>query len=327
MRSRIAVLTLLLLSGSRIAHGLEANLAKADPGTTQTLSVPAGAGTTVTIVNMAPGNRYAKALIIRNIEVTALPAFDADGAGAPDQCDELTELEEVTEEVKVPGLVSALEKAVAVGTCDEARADELIGMTRETMDGPVPLHAGQELVLTVERQPDSERGVEKAVWTFVWTTGPRGEWRASYGFGFFESDDEKYFTRPGEEEGTFVIKREADRRDLVFAPAVFFTWAREAKKLGNWDHGPAGGLGFDLSKPVVFAGWQVTYNQNYTLNLGLVARPEKELDGQYEPDQVLKEDLKEDQLHDDSSYGVALFGGLSFRFTTNPFQKSGGDEK
>jgi len=61
-------------------------------------------------------------------------------------------------------------------------------------------------------------------------------------------------------------------------------------------------------------------------NVGLVARPETRLDGEYEVGQVLKEALSSDKLEDDSSYGVAAFVGPSFRFSKSPFKKAGGGD-
>lgn len=325
MRNLILVLVSLALPAPATALSVVADLAKADPGTTQTVSIPAGADFDVKIVNMAPLNLYTKKLVVRNIEVEALPSPAA--AGALAACPELQALASATDEKKVPSLIDALRGAPQASNCDPQRVAEVIADTMETMKLPVAIQAGQEVVLTVERHAQSSPKVDKAVWTFVWTTGPRGTWRASYGFGFFEEDDEEYFTRAGDEEGTFVIHEEADRGDLVIAPAVFFTWARESRKLSNLDHGPTGGLGFDLAKPVVFLGWQVTYNQNFTLNGGVVARPETELEGMYDVGQVLKENLTADQLEDDSSYGAALFLGVSFRFSENPFAKAAGDGK
>lgn len=333
MHSRLVLVAFFLVTVPRIAQGVEADLSKASPGTTQTVSVPADNPLQVKLVNKAPGDnyKYSKSLIIRNIEVASLPPLPKSGTrSAAPPCTEITNLRNAAAEKDVPGLIAALRKAILDTTsCNEADGLALIDSTQEILGSPYTLRPGQELVLTVERQADATATpkVEKAIWTFVWTTGPRGDWKASYGFGFFEDEDEEYFTRAGEEEGTFVIHREEDRSDLSFAPAVFFTWSKESRKLQDWDHGPTGGLGFDLSKPVVFAGWQVTYNQNYTLNLGLVARPERNLEGQYEVGQVLKENLKESQIHDDSSYGVAGFAGLSFRFSKSPFEKSGGDGK
>ena len=338
MRAPSILLLVIALAVPQIASGLEANLAKSDPGTTQTLSVPAGNPLQVKIVNKLPGADYSPSLVIRNVAVPELPtitglAVPASGKASnlDEKCKDLKDLRAATKEAAVPGLITALEKAIRdhKQQCSEAKdeAAKVIAKTKIAFDETFHLQPGQELVLTLERKAGNPNGVKKAVWTFVWTTGPRGEWHASYGFGFFKADDEKFFTRPGEEDGTFVIHQEADRHDLAFAPAVFFTWARESKKSEDWDYGPAGGLGFDLSKPVVFAGWQWTYNQNYTLNLGLVVRPETRLDGQYEVGQVLKEALTPDKLEDDSSYGVAGFIGVSFRFGKNPFKTSGGDGK
>jgi len=326
MRLRSVFLLVLVLAVPQIVFGLEANLAESNPGTTQTLSVAVGKPLQVSILNKLPDGVYSPSLVIRNVAVLPLPDVGALAPVAPTgACAPITHLKAATDEAAVPGLITAVEKAISDGTCNATAGAEVIARTKVAFKETFHLQPGQELVLTVERKANAAKGLKKAVWTFVWTTGPRGEWHASYGFGFFKADDEKFFTRPGEEDGTFVIHREADRHDLSFAPAVFFTWAKESRKVRDLDFGPAGGLGFDLSKPVVFVGWQFTYNQNYTLNLGLVAHPETRLDGQYEVGQVLKEALTPDKLEDDSSYGVAGFIGVSFRFGKNPFKKAGGD--
>lgn len=325
MGKLILVLVSLAIPAPAMALSVVADLANVDPGTTQTVSIPAIPDLDVKIVNMAPLNLYTKKLVVRNIEVEALPSPAA--AGVVAACSQLDALASATDEKKVPGLIDALREAPPGANCDSLRAGEVIAETVDIMKLPVAIQAGQEVVLTVERHAQTSPEVDKAVWTFVWTTGPRGAWRASYGFGFFEEDDEGFFSRAGNDEGTFIIQKKVDRGDLAIAPAVFFTWARESGKLSDWDHGPTGGLGFDLTKPVVFVGWQATYNQNFTLNGGVVARPETELEGMYEVGQILKENLTADQLEDDSSYGIAPFLGLSFRFSENPFGKAAGDAK
>ena len=38
-------------------------------------------------------------------------------------------------------------------------------------------------------------------------------------------------------------------------------------QLAAFAHGPVAGLGFDMSNPIVFAGWSAVYRQNLSFNL------------------------------------------------------------
>ena len=281
----------------------------------------------VKIVNKLPNGAYSTSLVVRNVEVPELPEIEAlSFAGMAAPCTEIKNLKAATSESEVPRLVAALKKAIDSGTCSAGDGQEVIASTMAVSSETYTLRPGQELVLTVGRQADDANGLKKRPGR---SSGPpAGAGSGTPATVLVSSRRTTKSSSPGLEKRTGLSSSSRKRiartwRSLLRSSSL----GQESRKVRDLDFGPAGGLGFDLSKPVVFVGWQFTYNQNYTLNLGLVAHPETRLDGQYEVGQVLKEALTPDKLEDDSSYGVAGFIGVSFRFGKNPFKTSGGDGK
>jgi hypothetical protein len=132
------------------------------------------------------------------------------------------------------------------------------------------------------------------------------------------NDDTLFFSNPLEgEAGKFRITRKSDNRDYDFAPAIFYAWMPEAWRGNYASFSLAGGLGFDLSDPVVFLGPAVTIRHNLTVVAGVVMHKERRLNGEYNVDDVISESLSEEQLHEDT-YNPTWFAGLSFRFDSRP---------
>ncbi len=87
----------------------------------------------------------------------------------------------------------------------------------------------------------------------------------------------------------------------------------------DWGISPTGGLGFELSDPVVFAGASVSYNTNLHFIVGAAIHKQKRLDGQYDVGQMISESLTTDQLSV-TTFKPNFFFALAFRFGSNPFK-------
>jgi hypothetical protein len=216
----------------------------------------------------------------------------------------------LVDEVKVSDTVEELSRVPAPADCREVLASLVSALTTRRIDGSYDVNAGELVRVTVERTDD-----EAKKWTYVVTTGGRGEWHVSYGFTFVPNEDEEFFSRP--QDDAFVVTQEADRENLDFAPSVMFNWLPAGQRARTWTHGFVGGLGFDLEKPVLFAGWGLTRAENIMLTAGLVIHNQSQLVGRYSEGEVLEEALEGDQLVEDT-YGPNVYFGLSFRFGGNP---------
>jgi hypothetical protein len=60
--------------------------------------------------------------------------------------------------------------------------------------------------------------------------------------------------------------------------------------------------------------------ENVNLFVAVAGHQQTRLDGRYEVDQILKEDLSEDKL-EEKTFGTSLIYGITFRFDNNPFKK------
>lgn len=144
----------------------------------------------------------------------------------------------------------------------------------------------------------------------------------SYGFTFITqawNPEEIFYT---EEDGTggYTLKKEGKRNNLIYTPSLFFTWMRAQKMNRHCALGMSGGLGYDFSKPTVYIGPTISFNQNLKLHAGIAAHQQKVLNGQYEKGQLLTQILSESQLHKDL-YRMNLYFSLSFRFDQSPFNR------
>lgn len=144
---------------------------------------------------------------------------------------------------------SALSKLSKLAQCADTYA-EAIDETQSSYSVASEMGPGDSLKVTVTR------GAADAAktWVVLFTGRKPGAWVATSGFAFLHNLDKNYFAR---QTGTnaYQITKENNRERITFAPAIFFTWHR---RLGKWSFtdGITGGLGFDLSDPVVFLGYQ-----------------------------------------------------------------------
>lgn len=325
----VAAALTLVITPALSAKSLILDLGVLDPGQTHSFSVAPG-DYSVELRNRLPGLTYSF-----NVEVTVIPipplpslaqlenridSFTGLTSACQTVAKQTTALANATDEKQVRARAETLKHELGTMMCqDEAilqPARDLLSETSLTLAGPWTVVRGEELKVTV-RRVDNTGG---AVWTVIYSAGPRGEWQTSYGFSFLPDGDEEYFL--AQSDDTFVVTEKKDREELDFAPGVFFTWVPRKKLLANLSIGPTAGLGFDLDNPVVFAGAAFTWNQNISLVLGAALHQERRLAGRYNTGDELTENLEPDQLHE-TTYAPTWFAGISFRFGSNPF---GSDE-
>ena len=329
----VLILTVLILAVALSAAAqpvvLTIDLAAIEPNAERTFPVEAGVYLVV-IVNKAPSLRYKVTVAKSFQEIPPLPP--PRGSATPlrptDPCKPLSDasgrLRNTQDEREVGQLVLQIEDFVTGGQCQDTtiikEATRMLNATRETLSGPQTLDLGQQLKVTII----AVVGTATRTWTVLYQTPNRGRWVSSYGFTFLPTRDERYFPRAKSGEANkFVITEKEDRQDLTFAPSVFFSWLPMKNESKDWSFSWSAGLGFDQSNPIVFAGPMWTYNQNVGVMFGLVMHKQKRLNGQYNRDQEVMENLTEAQLHEET-YRPNLFLGLSYRFGASPFPSSSG---
>jgi hypothetical protein len=188
------------------------------------------------------------------------------------------------------------------------------------------LALGQQLRVTVRRL--SKAGAPERTWTTILTTGDRGEWLTTYGMSFVMLRDEMFFTKAGDQEGEFVITKQ--REDAIspvkYLPSVLFSWMPASRKNKDLAVSPTAGFGVSNDNFGVLGGVTVTYNTNLGFTAGIAVTRQKRLLGSYTENQIVKENLTEDALHDDV-LKPAAFAAVTFRFGSNPFKSAGEEQK
>jgi hypothetical protein len=159
------------------------------------------------------------------------------------------------------------------------------------------------------------------VWNVTFSTASRGQWQTLFGWMFAPNHDDEYFSESSD-GGKFVVrKRSREEHSLTSLPSVFFVFLPTDQAFGKVQHGPTVGLGVTVgesgSRPSVFAGYSVRYNQNIGLALGASIYPHRRLDGKYTVGQTVTDNLDSNQLNRDV-IRVNLFFGALIRFGADP---------
>ncbi len=287
------------------------------PGSEIELTVPPGTVLQVKLINRLPTRAYTERATVEPIPILELN-FSALGSRSP--CGEvingfLRELASASTETEVASLVlqARTEGATACSDVERQELNQAIDQKTTHTLRPVALALGERYVVEVSRV----EGDEALSWKATYTTGPRGRWLTTYGVGFLPDQDEEFFTE-SRGDGTFAIQPKEPAGGLDFVPAIFFTWLPRKWENRNWAFSPVGGLGFDVSSPVVFLGGAAIFNQNLSVLAGAVFHQQKRLDGQYQVGQVVGEALTPDQLAVEP-YHANFFFAVAFRFGSNPF--------
>jgi len=144
----------------------------------------------------------------------------------------------------------------------------------------------------------------------------KSNWQLSYGFAFpilFANDEEYFITKSDSIPTMFEIKKKKDNQYINFIPSIFIHWNPNNSDELEWTYSVTGGIGFDMEKPIVFAGGSAIYHDKLNFNFGLVIHKLKKLNGKYYSGELINEILDENQLHEEF-YRINPFIGLSFRF-------------
>jgi hypothetical protein len=315
----VTALILFAGAGSVVAQEI-LDLAALAPGSEIEQTVPPGIVLRVKVINRVPMYDYKQKATLETIPIVNLPDLGARARGAPENCDDVianlsSGLKAAENETTVATLVRNARdqgEALCIGY-ESGRLNQFIEETTTHTFLPVNLSPGERLVVEVSRT----EGEKTLLWKTTYTTGPRGRWLTTYGVGFLPEEDEEYFTQSvGGDQ--FEIRRKESKGGLDFAPAIFFTWLPRKWENRNWAFSPAGGLGFDVSNPVVFVGGAAMFNQNLSFLAGGVFHKQKRLDGQYQEGQMVSESLTPEQL-EVAPYHINFFFAVAFRFGSNPF--------
>ena len=289
----------------------------------------------IRIDSRIPAMNYSVGVLVRAVPITPLDVRIVSAGGGA--CEPLQGLRRALGGTSESDVRIAVAKASAALGSDQACAAHaeairlLINDSRIPWEKDVELSAGQELVVTVVR---SAKGTEaEKRWEKTFTTGPRGEWRATYGFA-------TAFTRLGPASGAFAkrtaayltidnnVKSIAERKDRAAAelvPAVAFHFMPADRQSSRFVRGPIAGVSFDGTNPLVIGGYGWTYEQNVNLSFGLLARKERILLAKYEVGQVAAAELTEDQLTE-MGLRIRPYISLTFRMSSSPFTKEKGKE-
>ena len=144
----------------------------------------------------------------------------------------------------------------------------------------------------------------------------KSNWKLSYGFAFpilFANDEEYFITKSDSIPNMFEIKKKKDNQYINFIPSIFIHWNPYNSDELEWTYSVTGGIGFDMEKPIVFAGGSAIYHDKLNFNFGLVIHKLKKLNGKYFSGELINDILDENQLHEEF-YRINPFIGLSFRF-------------
>jgi hypothetical protein len=321
----IAVIVIVIVGGAGTGY-LDAqeieilDLAALVPGSEVEQTVPPGAVLRVKVLNRVPKHAYTLRASVETIPIVKLD-FSAPTTRAADRtCDAVIEalLNGLLAAETEPAVATLVQNARndAASLCNEEQRKFLEQHIEEKTTHSfraVVLSSGERLVVQVTRV----EGDKALTWKVIYTTGPRGRWMTAYGVGFLPEKDEEFFTESiGNDQ--YEIRRKEPSGGLDFVPAIFFTWLPRKWENRSWAFSPAGGLGFDVSNPVVFAGGSAMFNQNLSFLVGVVLNKQTQLDGQYEEGQILGEALTPDQLVV-APYRANFFFSVAFRFGGNPF--------
>ncbi|MEI9918404.1 MAG: hypothetical protein WDO14_06325 [Bacteroidota bacterium] len=163
-------------------------------------------------------------------------------------------------------------------------------------------------------------------WVFVVEGDPIGRWLFTYGYGFTPArNNNEYFTQRVPGDTTYAITKKKAAKNLDFTPAVFVTFLPTKRTNKPVSLTLSGGLGFDLQKPVVFAGAGLLIYQNFLVSGGVGLKSMPQLKGNYSEGQIVNENLDSDALHE-NKININYFFSVSFRFKENPFKKKDSKE-
>jgi hypothetical protein len=306
------------------AQELDIDLAKRKAGEAVTVTSPGPTITRVRILNRIPRATYSVAIRSEVKPIPPLPVIPMGGLAAATGCE--TPLKLATElstdnvawtEVLVAKRVA--EVRAQLSDCDDPvqreQVEQALQATVKVVEGPFPVPAGTQLVVTVSRANDDGPPL-------IWVTtveGPsRGRWLTTYGVSGVPDEDERFYSKATATAGKFTVEQQSVPDGYKAVPSAYFMWLAGSRENRDWAHGPTAGFGIKDDQPAFFVGYSVLYNWNVGLVVGGSLIRETRLNGKYSVGQEVSENLSEDALHV-KTFRPRLTVGLVFRFGSSPF--------
>ena len=188
-------------------------------------------------------------------------------------------------------------------------AERWINATQMSNGEMLQVSNGEKATITITR--------DTLKWTFIFKGDEVGKWITSYGFGFTTSvlNGSTYYTKQLGDSSAYKILKSSRHQitDLSYIPAIFFSFFPSQNLNKKINFSWTGGLGFDLSAPVVFAGINLMYYNNIGLSLGIAFQQQYSLKNQYSENDIVTMPLNISQLHD-KIYKPNIFIAINFRF-------------
>jgi hypothetical protein len=200
------------------------------------------------------------------------------------------------------------------GAClptEDALRQQAILKSISTFDlPPQKVRRGQKLVVKITRPLDKDP--EGAKFSYELSTGRRGTWQPSYGFGVTPNNDRHFYSKDtGNDQFTITEKR--DNGGVQPNAAVFYSWMPAKWENSFCNFGVTGGIGVDKNNLVLLFGGHMTFNQNIGLVGGIALHQETRLRGEYDAGQVVAENLTPDALEEKVNQ-TTWFLGITYRF-------------
>lgn len=317
------------VAGAEISY--EIDLAD-DTGSTVTISVSPDVPFVLTIRNKLPNDRFTYDVLteivnepLTTFTLTGTPFYvnsQVKFADCPDLPAAYEALMKEENEKNVAGLLEKVSQALNgdVDQCDKDLVKNAkLAVTKCTtkLAHPTTLKSGQRLEVKVVRH--DKKGGSALTWSRIYSTGSKGAWRIGYGVvTVFRIMNKNAVPFSDTSKNPIVIGESRNRDWLDIAPIASITWLARRDELKDWTTGPFAGFGINESHPIVVAGWQWTFNQEYTFLFGLGAHSQKVLLEKYHYGQTLPAEQNEDQLTK-TGYRINPVIGLTVHFSSSPF--------
>ncbi len=220
-------------------------------------------------------------------------------------------------EKELAKLIRQLENELKVTKCKDENlkktAEKWIKTATQKVEQKIHVKTGETITLTVKR--------DEIKWIFIFKGKGLGTWVTSYGFGFMGVDKDNYYTKQVPDTSLYkVLKAHKPKAlDLKHVPAVFFSYFPSQNFNTMLNQSLTGGLGFDLSAPVVFLGYNVLFRNNIGASIGVAFQEQYSLKNQYSENDIVSGGIPTENLHD-KIYRPKIFFAVHFRFGENPFK-------
>jgi len=338
MKTLSILLTFLLWSSIVQAQTLEIDLGALEPGDPKVISENRNVKyNAVLLKNKLPRTQYSvwierEMMLIEPLEVDWPKYSRTDNL---DKCESLVSYLDSLKEIKfseneVSKIIESLENEIE--KCkqsiddfkDRSEYGQLISDAEKYLESfqieiPIELEVNTGEIVRVYVKRDD------LLWTIILKGEQPGKWVTTYGFGFTSQrlESDTYFTKQDSDLTIYQISKAKtpSNLDLNCVPAVFFSYF-PSQRFGKWlNHSLSAGLGFDLSAPVVFFGYNMMYHHNIGITAGVSFQQQLKLKDQYSLDDTITITLDKDQLHD-KVYRPNIFISINFRFGENPFRNA-----